>query len=135
MIRKTTFTGVIIAALCLLNYSTSSFSFFQDEKGMSVDAFNQKVSNKSKIVFVYFHADWCAPCKTLGPIFDQVEAEEQQKFELLRVDVDKNTTLGNHFEINTLPAYTIYKGGKSVWTSTGALTKQEIVNKINFYSK
>ena len=127
----------ITASLVLLFIVFSSFTLpltiKQDEKGLTVEQFNQKVSNKEKIVLVYFNADWCVPCIKLKPIIEQTEKEEAEKVIFLKINVDDNPEVATHFEINTLPQFYIYRNGKIAWQHTGILTKKDISDKINLY--
>lgn len=127
----------ITASLVLLFIVFSSFTLpltiKQDEKGLTVEQFNQKVSNKEKIVLVYFNADWCVPCIKLKPIIEQTEKEEAEKAIFLKINVDDNPEVATHFEINTLPQFYIYRNGKIAWQHTGILTKKDISDKINLY--
>lgn len=127
----------ITASLVLLFIVFSSFTLpltiKQDEKGLTVEQFNQKVSNKEKIVLVYFNADWCVPCIKLKPIIEQTEKEEAEKVIFLKINVDDNPEVATHFEINTLPQFYIYRNGKIAWQHTGILTKKDIYDKINLY--
>jgi thioredoxin 1 len=138
MIKK-----IICAALVLLTLILI-FAHTQNEKvesknqqtikkqngGMSVKEFMQKVNNNEKLVFVYFHADWCVPCIKLKPAMDQMEIDEKQKMVLLKIDVDENPQVAIHFEINALPLFMIYKKGKAVWTHNGLLTKDALEYQI-----
>lgn len=127
----------ITTSLVLLFIVFSSFTLpltiKQDEKGLTVEQFNQKVSNKEKIVLVYFNADWCVPCIKLKPIIEQTEKEEAEKAIFLKINVDDNPEVATHFEINTLPQFYIYRNGKIAWQHTGILTKKDISDKINLY--
>ena len=97
---------------------------------MSVEEFQKKVNNKDKMVFVYFNADWCVPCIKLKPVIEQLEVEEQSRIELLKLDVDDNPKVSTFLEINSLPLFVIYKNGKSVWTHTGMLSKDDLKYQI-----
>lgn len=105
----------------------------QDEKGMTMEQYNQKIANKEKIVLVYFNADWCVPCIKLKPIMEQLEAEEKDKVMILKLNVDDNPEIATHFEINTLPLFYLYRNGKITWQYTGIQTKKELSDKINLY--
>lgn len=115
---------------------TSSFiltSNNQEEKGLTIEQYNEKIANKDKIVLVYFNADWCVPCIKLKPIIEQIEAEEKEKALVLKLNVDDNKDVATHFEINTLPQFYIYRNGKIAWQHTGILSKKELSDKINLY--
>lgn len=106
----------------------------QDERGMSVDTYHKKVSNSNKLVLVYFHANWCKPCVRLKSEIDALETEERAVCEILRIDTDENPKLAEHFEINTLPMFILYKDGKKVWENNGYQSKQQLSSKIGTFT-
>lgn len=105
----------------------------QEEKGLTLEQYNQKINNKEKLVLVYFNADWCVPCIKLKPVISQIESEEKDKSVILGLNVDDNPEIATHFEINTLPMFYLYKNGKIAWQNTGIQTKKELSDIINQY--
>jgi len=105
----------------------------KQDDGMSVEDFLKKTENKEKIVLAYFKADWCAPCVKLKPVMEQLETEEKEKVEILIIDTDANKKIAQHFEINTLPLFHIYKNGKKVWENNTAMGKADIQKKLALY--
>lgn len=105
----------------------------QEEKGMNLEEFNKRVTNKSKIVLVYFYADWCVPCIKLKPEILALENETKEFCEILKIDVDENPIIAEHYEINTLPMFVIYKNGNKTWENIGFLTKMQIKSKLELY--
>jgi thioredoxin 1 len=108
-------------------------NFVKQESGMTVEDYTRKTLNQEKIVLAYFKADWCVPCVKLKPIMEQLSVEEKEKVEILIIDADKNPKVAQHFEINTLPLFILYKNGKKVWENNTALPKTEIQKKLNLY--
>jgi thioredoxin 1 len=127
----------IILSLLLLTGIIYAFTpervSIKQEDGMTVEEYVKKTENKDKIVFVYFKADWCAPCIKLKPAIEQLQTEEKEKVDILVIDVDENKKVATHFEINTLPLFIIYKNGKKVWENNTSLPKAEIQKKLNLY--
>lgn len=105
----------------------------KQEGGMTVEEYIKKTQNQEKIVLAYFKADWCVPCVKLKPIMEQLTVEEKEKVEILIIDADKNPKIAQHFEINTLPLFILYKNGKKVWENNTSLPKTEIQKKLNLY--
>lgn len=125
---------LIILALGLVMASfTLTSNVVSEEKGLTMEQYNQKIANKEKIVLVYFNADWCVPCIKLKPIIEQLETEEKDKVVILKLNVDDNPEIATHFEINTLPLFYLYRNGKISWQFTGIQTKKELSDKINLY--
>ena len=84
--------------------------------------FEQDVIERSKTVpvVVDLWAEWCGPCKTLGPILEKVIAETGGKVELAKVDVDANPQVARAFQVQSIPAVFALKDGKVVDTFVGA---------------
>lgn len=114
-------------------FATNSNNRIQDEKGMSVEEFKKRVSNKEKTVLVYFYADWCVPCIKLKPEILSLENENKEICDILKIDVDENPKIAEYFEINTLPMFVIYKNGNKAWENIGFLAKTQIQSKIELY--
>lgn len=126
--------GIIAILIFGIGYAFSqNNTSSQQEAGMTVEEYNTKTSNKEKIVLAYFKADWCAPCVKLKPIIEQLIAEEKEKVEILIIDADQNPKIAQHFEINTLPLFILYKTGKKVWENNTFLPKAELQKKLNLY--
>ena len=127
----------IIATAILIIGIGYSFSLknnvIKQEGGMTVEEYLKRTSNAERIVLVYFKADWCVPCIKLKPIIEQLTVEEKEKVEILILDADQNPQVAQHFEINTLPLFIIYKKGKKMWENNTALPKSEIQKKLNLY--
>jgi thioredoxin 1 len=91
----------------------------------------KKATNKEIPVLVDFHATWCGPCKTLAPILQDVKSEMGDKISILKIDVDKNQDLANHFQVRGVPTLILFKKGENVWRQSGVLSKKEIIDVVN----
>lgn len=81
-------------------------------------------------VLVDFFAEWCGPCKTLGPILKQVKEALGDQVKIVKIDVDKNQTLASQYSVKGVPTMLLFKNGKQIWRKSGVLQKQEIINSI-----
>jgi putative thioredoxin len=77
-------------------------------------------------VVVDFWADWCQPCKTLGPILEKVTGETQGSVQLAKVDVDANPRLAQAFGVQGIPMVIAFKDGKPVSQFTGAVPEAAV---------
>ncbi len=77
---------------------------------LTVDEFNT-ITASSKLVIVDFNAVWCGPCRRLTPILNELEKEYGDKIKVVKIDVDKNKDLANHFVIMSIPFVRMFKDG------------------------
>jgi putative thioredoxin len=75
---------------------------------------------------VDFWAEWCGPCKTLGPLLEKVTAAHAPRVKLVKIDVDKNQTLAAQFRIQSIPTVYAFLGGAPVDGFQGALGEREL---------
>ena len=84
-----------------------------------------------KLVIVDFWATWCGPCRMLSPLLDEVEAEMEDKVEVVKVNVDAADEIAMRFRIMSIPTLLFFKNGEMVDRSVGAMPKSALVDKIN----
>ena len=84
-----------------------------------------------KLVIVDFWATWCGPCRMLSPLLDEVEAEMEDKVEVVKVNVDDADEIAMRFRIMSIPTLLFFKNGEMVDRSVGAMPKSALVDKIN----
>lgn len=113
----------------------SNSATVRQNEGMSVKDFQTKISNKEKLVLVYFNASWCVPCIKLKPIIAELQDEVKAYCEVLPLNVDDNKLIAEYYEINSLPLFIIYKDGKKLWENIGVLSKSQLQSKISSLSK
>lgn len=92
------------------------------------ETFATAVIERSKHVpvVVDFWAEWCAPCRQLGPVLEQAVAQRGGKVELVKLDTDSNQNLARAFRIQGIPAVKAFKDGQVVAEFTGAQPPQEV---------
>lgn len=132
MISKTTYLlAVITISYHTAKSQTTSEISSEEIKSISVKEYKKIIDENQKLILVYFHADWCVPCKKLIPVINTIQEENQLVLNVIKLNVQDNQLISEYFEINTLPLFMLYKNGKIVWTKNYLQTKQEISHQIN----
>jgi thioredoxin 1 len=89
-------------------------------------SFEQDVLKAEKPVLVDFWAAWCAPCRRVAPILEQIQAEHGDKIEIVKLNVDENPETAMRYQVTSIPAMKVYSGGEVVKTVIGAKPKPAI---------
>ena len=97
---------------------------------LTSENFNSEVLECDKTVLIDFWASWCAPCRMLSPVVDEI-AEENTQIKVCKVNVDKEGELAASFRVSSIPMLVVIKDKKVVETSVGVVPKQKILQMIN----
>ena len=90
----------------------------------NAENFQEKIA--SGTVILDFYADWCAPCRMIGPVLEQI-ADENPEIKVVKVNVDENIDLANNFGVKGIPALFVLKEGKTVAQRAGFMPKDALV--------
>ena len=82
-------------------------------------------------VLVDFWAEWCGPCKMIGPILEEIDKEMSDKIKIIKLDVDSNSQSAMKYAIRSIPTLIIIKDGEVKSQHIGAASKAQIENFIN----
>ena len=89
--------------------------------------FTEMVLNSEKTVLVDFWAEWCGPCRMVGPILDEIGVEYADKIEIVKVNVDEEPHLAAEYQITGIPAMKVFQNGKIVKEMVGAKPKPALL--------
>lgn len=92
--------------------------------------FDEVVTNSDKPVLVDFWAEWCGPCRLVGPVVDEIAKEYEGKAVVGKVNVDENPDISVKFGIRNIPALLFFKNGEIVDKQIGAVPKSALVEKL-----
>lgn len=84
---------------------------------------------RSGVVLVDFYADWCGPCKMLGPVLEELE-QSMDSVSIFKVDVDADQALASQFGVQSIPNMIIFKDGKAVDQVVGFTSKNILEEKL-----
>lgn len=101
---------------------------------LNEDNFEQEVEKSSRLVVVDFWADWCGPCKMLGPIIDEIADENQEDAVIAKLNVDEERNLARKFRVMSIPSILFFKDGKEVDRMVGVQSKEDLLSKIDSLS-
>ena len=86
----------------------------------------ESVINSSKPTLVDFSAEWCGPCKAMGPILQELAANVKDKAKIIKIDVDKNQALSAKLNIMGVPTFILYKDGQQIWRESGMQSAKKL---------
>ncbi|BDD06318.1 thioredoxin [Aureibacter tunicatorum] len=95
------------------------------------DANFAEIINSDQPVLVDFWAEWCGPCKMIGPIVEELAGEYEGKAVIGKVDVDTNPTVSAQFGIRSIPTLLVFKNGEVVDKQIGAVSKSILAGKLD----
>jgi len=92
--------------------------------------FEAEVLNSAQPMVVDFWAEWCGPCKMLGPVLDEIAAEQSGKAKVAKVNIDENPALAERFGIRSIPTLLYFAGGEVRKQAVGVVSKKTIVSTL-----
>jgi thioredoxin len=131
--RKNGFQQVIELNGGILNWKKANLPLIQSaikKQGVSLEEFQQSLDAET-IHLIDFYAPWCAPCKRMAPVLEELEKQHQGKVKMHRINVDENELLAKQFNITSLPTLKVFKNGKEVWSHTGVVEKVAIESQLH----
>ena len=105
-----------------------------DNKGGTLEFtdanFQSKVLSANKLTLVDFWAEWCGPCRAMGPVIEKLSQEYEGKVNIGKLNVDNNPNVTNKYGITSIPTLLFIKDGKVVCQLVGVYPKSKVEKKI-----
>ena len=95
--------------------------------------FEQEVLQASELVIVDFWAPWCAPCRMIAPILEEIARDYAGQVKVVKMNTDENQNIAKQHNIRSIPTLKIFRSGEEVDEIIGAVPKHLIVNKIDYF--
>jgi thioredoxin 1 len=92
--------------------------------------FESEVVGATLPVLVDFSADWCAPCKALEPVLEDLSGEYEGRLRIVRLDIDKNPGIASTYGVRSLPTVMLFRDGGPASLRVGALAKSQLREMI-----
>ncbi len=103
-------------------------AFVFTEQNFEVEALKEE-----KLVVVDFYADWCGPCKMMGPVVEELAEELKDEVKIGKLNVDNSPEIARSYSVMNIPTILFLKNGEAVDKVVGAVPKASLLEKINQY--
>ena len=94
------------------------------------DNFNAEVVNSEVPVLIDFYADWCGPCRMMGPVVEELAREYDGKVKVGKVNIDEQPELAEKYGVMSIPYFALIKNGSLVSDELGAVPKDRLARKL-----
>jgi thioredoxin 1 len=123
------------STLVILNFRIKS-----QTKGVNMSAgnvtaanFDEVVLKSNKPVLVDFWAEWCGPCRAVGPILDEISTEYGEKLTIVKLNTDEESAIAIKYGVTSIPMLNVYVNGEVVKTIIGAKPKPALLKELAAY--
>ena len=100
-------------------------------RAVSDDSFDQDVLKSEGPVLVDFWAEWCGPCKMIGPALEEIASDLDGKITVAKVNIDENPVTPQKYGVRGIPTLMLFKDGQVAATKVGALPKNQLADWVN----
>ena len=100
------------------------------EHRFTTDNFETEVLQSSAPVLVDFYADWCNPCRMMGPVVAKMAEEFDGKVKVGKCNIDENMEIARNYQISSIPAFIVFKDGKPAANYVGSMPAAELRAKL-----
>jgi thioredoxin 1 len=98
---------------------------------LSDSTFDEEVKGSDELVLVDFWAEWCGPCKMIGPTLEELARDYDGRLKVAKLNVDDSPDVARRFEVLSIPTIILFKEGEPVQRLVGAKGKGQLVQEID----
>ena len=98
------------------------------------DSFDEDVLNSDTPVLIDYWAEWCGPCKMIGPMIDQLADENDGKATIGKVNIDEHQQLAVQYNVQSIPTLLLFKGGQVVEQAVGARSQADLQGMLDSHA-
>lgn len=96
---------------------------------LTAENFEQEVMNADQPVLVDFYADWCGPCKMMGPVVEEIAAEETG-VKVCKINIDEEIAVAQRYGVMSIPTFISFKNGEIAGKQIGAVPKNALLDLV-----
>ena len=93
-------------------------------------SFNDFIQSTSTTILVDLWAEWCAPCKILAPVLEELDKNYRNSLKIAKLNIDFNPDTPVQYEVRSIPTVLFFKNGKNIERTVGAVNKELILDKL-----